>query len=536
MRNFTIIMMTMLLLPFALGFSGEWMYLQDVEVPDGSQPVKLTLSKGVLDHARFDGSDLRIAENDVAVPYKLFMESLQEQEQSISSVSASSTRPDFRSISYSSDNLLDGQTGMGEDDYYQIDATIDSETAWVLADLGAGKLTSKAVITSADYNAKYTHIQVEGSADGSSWTLLKSKTKTSGGTVNYAPSSFRYIRFTFWHSGDLVLNELNLFGESTGYLLFMADGSKQYNLFYGNDAASAPTYDTSELYMSAQTPFVYMTGEMLNPSFNADADGDGTGLDDNCPQTSNPGQEDADGDGVGDVCDNCPTSKNVDQQDWDNDGFGDACDNCARRYNPNQLDKDLDGRGWACDDADGDGVQNPDDNCELGRNSDQADTNRNSIGDVCEDPDGDGAPTYSDNCKDVANADQLDSDKDGKGNACDNCPSVSNSNQKDTNNDGLGDACEDSDGDGVYDTKDNCKDMPNNDQVDWDKDGLGDACDNCPNHSNRNQNDVDSDDIGDVCDEKESRLLENKNVVWGIMILAILVIGYLAFSMTKKKV
>lgn len=74
-----------------------------------------------------------------------------------------------------------------------------------------------------------------------------------------------------------------------------------------------------------------------------DIDGDGIpDLIDNCPATYNPGQEDDDGDGVGNVCD-------AGFVDTDGDGVPDAMDNCPITYNPGQEDSDGDGAGDACD-------------------------------------------------------------------------------------------------------------------------------------------------------------------------------------------
>jgi immune inhibitor A len=134
-----------------------------------------------------------------------------------------------------------------------------------------------------------------------------------------------------------------------------------------------------------------------------DGDGDGYGdpghpesicLTDNCPNDYNPGQEDADNDGVGDLCDICPNAADPLQPDIDQDGVGDSCD--------------------TCNDPDGDGYGSP------------------------------GFPATTcqvDNCPNLANPGQEDADGDGVGDLCDNCPTKPNPDQLDSNSDGVGDAC-----------------------------------------------------------------------------------------------
>ena len=255
---------------------------------------------------------------------------------------------------------------------------------------------------------------------------------------------------------------ISLTSETATEIFYTTDGSNpttDSTLYIGEITVDVDTIIKAVGIVEGKAAGVAKAEYVIDP----DTDDDGVyDIDDNCPSDPNPGQEDSDGDGIGDVCDAT--------QDMDDDGVADGIDNCPTDPNADQADADQDGLGDVCDpftDSDSDGFADDADNCPLVANQDQADSDGDGIGDACDDLN--------------------DSDGDGVANDIDNCPTNANPDQADTDGDGIGDLCDpltDSDGDGVADSVDNCPADANPGQEDLDQDGIGDVCDTPPTDLN----------------------------------------------------
>jgi hypothetical protein len=515
---------TVALADVVLADVADYKYYREVDTKGIREPVFVMLDSAILDSSESNGKDIRIYG---AKELAYFLESASDVSEiapvGIESVTASSTQPAFRGIDYSASNMIDD----APETYYQNDFSVEPGSTTILVELGEIKKVESLSIFYAEGMAGLPVVTVYAYVGGAERFVDARKS-------DFVPLHSVYtsrLVIVFNHTGTVKIATLGVSGSSFGKALFIPDSDKTF-VYYGRANDNGAVYDTSSLYTDVNTKTLVASKQFVNKLFKSDKE---NSIYDNCPNTANPAQADSDNDGVGDACDNCRFVANKDQFDRDKDGVGDKCDNCPYTINADQLDRDLDNVGEVCDDDDLDGVLNDVDNCVKGRNPDQRDTNRDGVGDECDDSDKDLIPNYIDNCRDAANSDQADFDKDRIGDKCDNCPTILNFGQEDENKDGVGDACNDDDGDNIPYGNDNCKDVANPDQVDFDGDGLGDKCDNCPQVRNYDQNDKDRDGIGDGCDNEESRVLENPNVVWSIMIIGAVVVLSAAFFLKGKK-
>jgi hypothetical protein len=172
--------------------------------------------------------------------------------------------------------------------------------------------------------------------------------------------------------GITLDNEGNLYASTFGAGLVYAwdtDGTGQRIVSYGFTGPSGLDFNKGDNILAVPN----FNADRVDLIMMADADQDDIPyFQDNCPETFNPDQADADWDTFGDVCDectdldgdafgdpgypanscaldNCPGISNPGQEDSDGDGVGDDCDNCWQIPNPDQADDDLNGTGNACE-------------------------------------------------------------------------------------------------------------------------------------------------------------------------------------------
>jgi len=148
-------------------------------------------------------------------------------------------------------------------------------------DLGSSGLPTNSMSLGISGTNFQRDVALEGSNNKTDWSVIKNRDvifsfdtpKFTGSnlTISYPESTYRYLRLTIFNKDNPALELKQVFVSGVvRKLVFQANPSQSYKLYYGNPSASYPQYDLERYFAYLELgalPVASLSGQILNPSF-----------------------------------------------------------------------------------------------------------------------------------------------------------------------------------------------------------------------------------------------------------------------------
>lgn len=150
-----------------------------------------------------------------------------------------------------------------------------------VVDLGSAGLPTNSISLAIAETNFQREVALEGSNNKTDWNISVTRdvifsfdtAKFTGSnlTIKYPESTWRYLRLTIFNKDNppLELNRVSVSG-IVRKLVFQADPSQTYKLYYGNAAAAYPQYDIERYFAYLELgalPIASLAAQAVNPSF-----------------------------------------------------------------------------------------------------------------------------------------------------------------------------------------------------------------------------------------------------------------------------